>query len=113
MKGPQELAEDMDGEERILLARYERAKRNGQELWMRRRGIREMCRALDKARPENASHPMYVVQATTSLHDQADREYRLALEAEGAAMAELSRYIDGRMASVATAAGEATGGMAQ
>jgi hypothetical protein len=113
MTGPQELPEDMDGEERILLARYERARRNGQELWMRRRGIREMCRALDKARPENVYHPVYVVQAATSLYEQADREYRLALEAEGSAMVELSRYIDGRMVSVTAAAGKASGEMPQ
>ena len=97
----QAQAEPRDGEELQLLARYERARREAQEQWMRVKGNREASRAVtDAARDAGALVPMWAMHALTMTHNQAYGQYHQALERETGALADLSRWEDRKIAGL-------------
>lgn len=100
-------AEPRDAEELQLLARYERARREAQEQWMRVKGNREAARAVtEAAREAGTLVPMWAQHAMTMTHNQAYGQYHQALERETSALADLSRWEDRKIAALSAEAAD-------
>ena len=97
-----------DAEETALLDQYARARREAREMWRERCAVRKTLSYEERAaRQAGELLPDWHVRAATAIIDRVDAAYNVAIRAETAALAELSRYVDRKIAASAAAAARA------
>jgi len=98
-----DLLRHLAEEEKILVARYERLRRQAQQMYTRRQGVREAAGSVFANCPSSERLPLWTRNSLSATEARAEREYQEAMEAETAALADLSRFVDKKTAMLSDA----------